>query len=47
MTQIVLENGLNASNQDLHGQTVMFYVSRDGRTDIIDLLIKYKVNPDL
>lgn len=46
MTKIVLEAGLNANSMDIHGQTVLFYLARDGRGDIMSLILLNKVSPN-
>jgi ankyrin repeat protein len=39
MAKVVIEAGLNPVSQDIHGQTALFYASRDGKVDIMTLLM--------
>lgn len=47
MCKLALEKGINSCNQDIHGQTVLFYVARDGRVDMISQLIKHNCNSNI
>lgn len=46
MTKVVLEAGLSPLTVDIHGQTVLFYLARDGRVEIMDLILRHNVSPN-
>jgi len=39
--EMILSKGINPEDSDIHGQTPIYYASRDGRIDVIKLLLQW------
>lgn len=39
-TRILIQHGANANLKDAHNQSALYYASRDGKLDIVKLLVE-------